>query len=98
MCCPEGQNHDCQGNYTEGVCYCSEDCQTYGDCCIDADISCRCTDGDLRLVGGIESYEGRVEICLNNKWGTVCDNFWGTPDAAVVCRQLGLENSGTLQQ
>ena len=48
-----------------------------------------CTHGQLRLVGGNIENEGRVEICLSNIWGTVCDNFWGTTDAAIVCWQLG---------
>ena len=46
-------------------------------------------EGDIRLVGGRHSWEGRVEIFLSSKWGTVTDNGAGTTDARVVCRQLG---------
>ncbi len=47
------------------------------------------TQNALRLQGGVNNMTGRVEICNNNIWGTVCDNLWGPPDAQVVCRQLG---------
>ena len=54
-----------------------------------------CTDGALRLVGGNNPLEGRVEICINNAWGTVCDNAFSSEDAQVVCTQLGETFNGT---
>ena len=57
-----------------------------------------CTTGELRLAGGNIANEGRVEVCIKNLWGTVCDDSWGSTDATVVCQQLGFstesENSG----
>ncbi len=52
-----------------------------------------CSEGDIRLEGSLNNYEGRVEICYDGAWGTVCDDSWGSNDAAVVCRQLGIPDA-----
>lgn len=48
-----------------------------------------CANGDVRLVGGSSMFEGRVEMCYNEVYGTICDIGFGRPEAAVVCSKLG---------
>ena len=53
-----------------------------------------CATGQLRLAGSNIANEGRVEICVDNLWGTVCDDSWGSTDASVACHQLGYSTQG----
>ena len=55
-----------------------------------------CEDGQIRLIGGRTATraDGRVEICFNDRWGTVCDDNFGVQEAAVVCRQQGFPAEG----
>ena len=50
-----------------------------------------CTTGEIRLTDGTTQYEGRVEVCINGVWGTVCDYNWGKKQAYAVCHQLGYQ-------
>ena len=49
----------------------------------------------MKLIGGQNEREGTIQICLGGVWGTVCDNYWDSTDAQVVCRQLGFSAKGT---
>ena len=46
-----------------------------------------CSDRDVRIVGG--DREGRVEVCYNQAWGTLCDEVYGSASAGILCSQLG---------
>ena len=52
-----------------------------------------CTNGDVRLVGGSTAREGRVEVCVDGRWGTVCNNNQ-EEIAEAVCSQLGFPAEG----
>ena len=47
----------------------------------------------LRLVNESQPHEGKVEVCFNETWGTVCGYIsrydWNHSEADTVCRQLG---------
>lgn len=53
-----------------------------------------CQDGQLRLVDGGTELEGRVEVCINRAWGTVCSTGFSEDEAEVVCSQIGVLHNG----
>jgi len=61
-----------------------------------------CSDGNIRLGQLVDDLlngtrQGRIEICFNNAWGTVCDTSFGNTDAHVACKQLtGFQPEGTV--
>ena len=58
-------------------------------------LSLTCVVVPVHLSGG-NSRSGRVEMYINGQWGTVCDDHWNASSSTVVCRQLGLGNTGVL--
>ena len=76
--CDYLSNHNC-GHFEDVGLVCLETCST---------------DGEVRLVGGKYDNEGRVEICKNQQWTTICDDNWDNLDAAVACRSAGLPSEG----
>ncbi|XP_067684965.1 deleted in malignant brain tumors 1 protein-like isoform X2 [Haliotis asinina] len=69
--------HDCESTeHLRVACYMQATCTDYAP-------------GDIRLVDGARSWEGRLEVCYNERWGGVCDDAFTANAAAVACRQLG---------
>lgn len=52
--------------------------------------------GAIRVQDGPSAASGRVEICVNNEWGTICSDFWNNTDASVFCKQLGYSPYGMI--
>ena len=59
-----------------------------------------CMDGESRLVNGTSdlmtgNVDGRIEICINKAWGSVCTDSFGASEAFVVCKHFNLTQTGT---
>jgi len=59
-----------------------------------------CSTGEVQLAlqstnGSAGSVEGRLELCINDAWGTICDTFFDARDASVACSLLnGFSSQG----
>ena len=80
----------CINNVGSYTCQCPAD-HPAGDGMVGG-TGCRCVEDSLRLVGGYTL--GRIEICKNGEWGTICSDGWDNTDAGVACRQLGFKAEG----
>jgi len=60
------------------------------NCSHSEDVSVSCT--SVRLVGGSDPHEGRLEVYHKDTWGTVCDDEFTDAAASVVCYMLGYGN------
>ena len=67
-------------------------------------ISVICDDGYVRLVNDTTQSilikdtlsQGRVEVCRDGAFMTVCDSGWNNIDASVLCSELGFSKYGKL--
>lgn len=55
----------------------------------------KCQHGDIKLEGG-SNYAtiGRVDVCVNGVWGSICWSSFDNNDASVICTQLGYSRYG----
>lgn len=57
-------------------------------------IQSSCENGEARLADGSTKREGRVEVCMDGEWSSVCGKKWDYREARTVCRQLKFPNHG----
>ncbi len=46
----------------------------------------------MRLAGAKVPNRGRIEVLVNGRWGTICDDGFDNKAANIVCRTLGYKS------
>ncbi|XP_039189863.1 lysyl oxidase homolog 3 isoform X1 [Crotalus tigris] len=68
-----------------------QDCRHSEDAGVRCNVPYMAHETTIRLSGGRSRFEGRVEVAMVARgWGLICGEGWGTLEAMVACRQLGL--------
>lgn len=53
-------------------------------------LAANCEDGDIKLVPDSRGREGVVLVCINRRWGPICDRYYDEdPSIMTMCTQLG---------
>ena len=78
---------DCSYSIISG--YSAGGCNLRNEMIVGCYETASCNTGDVRLMDGNSTFEGRVEFCSQGLWGAITTSNWDSNDAKVVCRQLG---------
>uniref|UniRef100_A0A8B9HR70 Lysyl oxidase homolog n=1 Tax=Astyanax mexicanus TaxID=7994 RepID=A0A8B9HR70_ASTMX len=73
----------------------AEDCKHTEDAAVRCNVPYMGYEKTVRITGGRSGFEGRVEMLRSSAngtqyWGLICGEGWGTKEAMVACKQLGL--------
>ncbi len=72
---------------------CSVVCTCVDPATVDASAT-QCINSHVMLFGNRLNNTGRAQICINNVWGTICDNGISSSELRVICRQWGPYSEG----
>lgn len=59
-------------------------------------IAPECNENEVRLAGGWTRYSGRVEMCLEGMWRSVCYEVWSYIESNIVCKELNYDGCKSL--